>query len=60
MARSHQKYFTSDGHRMAIGQNGFLCNTIHYPITAYSAHYKTAGYKSDIPRAGDNKIVIPR
>ena len=27
--------------------------TVHnhvYPITAYSAHYKTAGYKSDIPR----------
>ena len=21
MARSHQKYFTSDGHRMAIGQH---------------------------------------
>ena len=25
-----QKYFTSDGHQMAIGQNGFLYNTMQY------------------------------
>ena len=33
MAHSHQKYFTSDGHRMAIIQNGFLYNTIQHPHT---------------------------
>ena len=30
MARSHQKYFTADEHRMAIEQNGFLYNTIQH------------------------------
>ena len=33
MARSHQKYFTSDRHRMAIRQNGFLYNTIQHSHT---------------------------
>ena len=30
MARSHQKYFISDGHWMAIRQNGFLYNAIQH------------------------------
>ena len=34
MAPSHQKYFSSDGHRMAIGQNGFLYNTIQHSHTS--------------------------
>ena len=34
MARSHQKYFTSDGHRMAIRQNGFLYNTLQHSHTS--------------------------
>ena len=34
MAPSHQKYFTSDGHRMAIGQNGFLYYTIQHSHTS--------------------------
>ena len=34
MARSHQKYFTSNGHRMAIRQNGFLYHTIQHSHTS--------------------------
>ena len=34
MAPSHQKYFSSDGHRMAIRQNGFLYNTIQHSHTS--------------------------
>ena len=34
MARSHQKYFTSDGRQMAIGQNEFLYNTIQHSQTS--------------------------
>ena len=34
MARSHQKYFTSDGHQMAIGQNEFIYNTITHSHTS--------------------------
>ena len=46
MAPSHQKYFTSDGHRMAIGQNGFLYNTIQHSHTS-DAERMEIGFRED-------------
>ena len=46
MAPSHQKYFTSDGHRMAIGQNGFLYNTIQHSHTS-DAERMEIGFRQD-------------
>ena len=46
MARSHQKYFTLDGHWMAIGQNGFLYNTIQHSHTS-DAERMEIGFRQD-------------
>ena len=46
MAPSHQKYFTSDGHQMAIGQNGFLCSTIQHSHTS-DAERMEIGFRQD-------------
>ena len=46
MAPSHQKYFTLDGHRMAIGQNGFLYNTIQHSHTS-DAERMEIGFRQD-------------
>ena len=46
MARSHQKYLTSDGHRMAIGQNGFLYNYIQHSHTS-DAERIEIGFRQD-------------
>ena len=46
MARSHQKDFTSDGHRMDIGQNGFLYNTIQHSHTL-DAERMEVGFRKD-------------
>ena len=45
MAPSQQKYFTSDGHWMAIGQNGFLYNTIQHSHTS-----DVKGWRLDLDR----------
>ena len=46
MVRSHQNYFTSDGHRMAIGQNGFPYNTIQHSHTS-DAERMEIGFRQD-------------
>ena len=46
MARSHQNYFTSDGHRVAIGQNGFLYNTVQHSHTS-DAERMEIGFRQD-------------
>ena len=46
MARSHQKYFASGGHQMAIRQNGFLYYTIQYSHTS-DAERMEIGFRQD-------------
>ena len=57
MARSHQKYLTSDGHQMAIGQNRFLYNTLWHSHTSVAERMENGSTEDRVCHINKEKYI---